>query len=98
MGISRYGLGNTLGDGKTVASSSNMSKITAAVEAGNVFCSTYIIEEGERLDHVAGNAYGNSSYWWVIAAASGIGWPLQVPPGTQLIIPLQLDEVMRYAI
>jgi nucleoid-associated protein YgaU len=95
MGISRYGLGNTLGDGKTVASSSNMSKITAAVEAGNVFCSTYIIEEGERLDHVAGNAYGNSSYWWVIAAASNIGWGLQVPPGTLLKIPTDLNKIIE---
>lgn len=95
MGISRYGLGNTLGDGKTVASSSNMSKITAAVEAGNVFCSTYILEEGERLDHVAGNAYGNSSYWWVIAAASNIGWGLQVPPGTLLKIPTDLNKIIE---
>ena len=61
----------------------------------NVFCSTYIIEEGERLDHVAGNAYGNSSYWWVIAAASNIGWGLQVPPGTLLKIPTDLNKIIE---
>ena len=94
MAISRYGLFNTLRNGKAIATSSKMSKITAAVESGAIICSTYIIEEGERLDTIAGSVYSNASYWWVIAAASNIGWGLQVPPGTLLKIPRDLDQVI----
>jgi nucleoid-associated protein YgaU len=83
-----------LGSGKAISSSDKMAKITAAVETGAINCSTYILEEGERLDHIAGSAYGDSSYWWVIAAASNIGWGLQVPPGTLLRIPTSIDTVL----
>jgi len=46
-----------------------------------------------RLDQLAGQIYGNGSYWWAIAAASDIGWGLQVPPGTRLLIP-DIEQVM----
>jgi len=36
---------------------------------------------------LAGIEYGNSTYWWIIAAASHIGWSLQVPEGTLIRIP-----------
>jgi len=49
--------------------------------------------EGDRLDTLAAQAYGSGIYWWIIAAASGIGWAPQVPPGTLLIIPTTLAEV-----
>jgi hypothetical protein len=31
--------------------------------------------------------YGDSRYWWVLAASSDIGWGLQIPPGTVIRIP-----------
>ena len=31
--------------------------------------------------------YKDSRFWWVLAAASDIGWGLQVPPGTIINIP-----------
>ena len=93
MGLSRYSFSGKLSDGKTIASSTSMSKINAAVLAGNVGCTVTILEESQRLDHLAGVAYGDSSYWWILSAASGIGWSLQVPPGTIIRIPTDLNEV-----
>jgi len=56
---------------------------------------TYIIGQyGDRLDLLAFKYYGDSSYWWIIAAASNIGWGLQVPPGTLIKIPRDLDKVI----
>ena len=94
MAISRYAFNQGQLSGKGIGTSDNMSKITAAVETGAIICSSYILEEGERLDTIAGRIYGDSKYWWIIAAASNIGWALQVPPGTMLRIPRELDQIM----
>ena len=51
------------------------------------------LREGERLDTISGVEYGDSRLWWVIAGASGIGWSLQVPPGTYILVPVNLMEV-----
>ena len=53
---------------------------------------TIVTTERDRLDTLAGDLYGSASYWWVLAAASGIGWGLQVPPNT-LINVLNIDDV-----
>lgn len=62
---------------------------------GEVPYTERILQDGERLDTVAGEVYGDSRYWWIIAAASRIGWGMQLPPGTILYVP-SLPAVMRY--
>jgi len=54
-----------------------------------------VTKGNKRLDHYAFEEYTNSSYWWIIAACSGIGWPLQVPNGIELRIPKDLEQVER---
>ena len=51
------------------------------------------LRESERLDILAGQEYGNTRLWWVIAAASDIGWGLQCPVGTYLRIPKDLGVI-----
>jgi nucleoid-associated protein YgaU len=52
----------------------------------------------ERLDTLADRFYGDSTLWWVIAAANGIGkGTLRVPRGIKLRIPnITSDEVITY--
>jgi hypothetical protein len=47
------------------------------------------VETGEenKLDLIASRYYNNESLWWVIAEASGIDDPFNVPVGTVLRIP-----------
>ncbi len=46
---------------------------------------------GDRLDLLAFDFYGDSSFWWVIASANALpGDSLVVEPGTQLRIPVDL--------
>jgi nucleoid-associated protein YgaU len=65
------------------------------VRDGTIAYSESVLQEGERLDTIAGKVYGDGRYWWVIAAASGIGWGIQVPPGTVIIIP-DINQVAEY--
>jgi len=54
-----------------------------------------LLQERQRLDTLAGQLWGDGSLWWVLAAASNIGWGLQVPPGTIIIIP-DMGDIVRY--
>ncbi len=68
--------------------------IRRATVSGLLDSTVAIIKEGERLDQIAARAYGDPGYWWVIAAASGIGWGMQVPPGVVVKIPTDISAVL----
>lgn len=95
MALYRYNSAPPLSFGKFTGTYENMAKIHYAVKAGRVTCKNHILKESERLDIIAGKVYKNSKLWWVIAAASGIGWALQVPPGTVISIPNDLDVISQ---
>ena len=47
----------------------------------------YVIsQEGDKLDNLAFQYYGDSKLWWYIASANKIN-TMNVPPGTSLRIP-----------
>jgi len=54
-----------------------------------------VFNEGDRLDYLAQKYYGNGLDWWIIAAASGIGWWLQINPGTIIVIPNDIKQIKR---
>jgi hypothetical protein len=45
------------------------------------------VEEGDRLDLIAHEEYGDTSQWRLIAAANGISNPRNLRPGSTLVIP-----------
>lgn len=69
------------------------SKIYRAVQNNKISSKTYVTSSGDRLDHIAFKEYGDGLNWWVIAAASGIGWWMQMPEGIVLKIPTDLNEI-----
>lgn len=89
--ISRHRSDSLIPNG--TGTSSAMRNIRDAVRQGSLSFSVVILKENQRLDHVAFSAYGDSRLWWVIAAASGIGWWLQVPPGTRLRVPTDISRI-----
>jgi len=96
MALSRYSFTKKgiKANGKRYTSISNAStRIFKAVETQQISYTVHVLEEGERLDYLAGIYYRDSSLWWVLAAASGIGYALQVPPGTVIRIPNSLGEI-----
>lgn len=93
----RYANTPKISAGKQYGTATAHNNIRRAVQRGEVGTREHVLKEGERLDAIAGRVYGNSRLWWIIAAASGIGWGLQVPPGTLLLIPTDLRQVSKYA-
>lgn len=67
--------------------------IHEAVSRGDIKVDIYVMQEGDRLDTLAGRFYGDGRLWWILAAASGIGWGLQVPPGTRLSVPTDIKRI-----
>jgi hypothetical protein len=93
MATTRYITSPILRNGKMFGTNKLARRIYLACESGALKCKISILSERQRLDHVAGIEYGEASLWWIIAAASGIGWGLQLPPGTSLRIPINPDDV-----
>lgn len=95
MARSRYENVTKIAGGRQYGTSQGHVNIRKSAETGALKVREYMIQEGERLDILAGRQYGDAKLWWVIAAASGVGWCLQVPPGTRILIPVDLGQVMR---
>ena len=87
MAFSRYSRAPRLDFGAQQGTSQAISVIRAAIKDGSLAVKTSVCRGAERLDTMAGSIYGDSRYWWVLAAASNIGWGLQVPAGTIILIP-----------
>jgi len=88
----RYGRAPILRAGKMLGTTNSTRIVREGVEDGRIrLKETRKLRGGERLDSIAGKEYGRSDYYWIIAAASKIGWSLQVPPGTEIKIPILED-------
>lgn len=58
----------------------------------------YYIETniGDRLDLLARDFYGDVTDWWIISNANNIPHDsLYVPPGTQLRIPTDINDIKK---
>lgn len=78
--------------GRELTSNIN-SRIYKAIHNNEISYKEYITTSGDRLDHIAFKEYNDAHKWWVIAAASGIGWWLQMSEGVVLYIPTDLEEI-----
>lgn len=93
--LRRYGRTGLMGQ-KRYATPEAVKFIRAGVKNGSVSTVEYVVSGSERLDTISAKKYGNSQLWWIIAAASNVGWALQVPPGTRLLIPNNLNQIAGY--
>lgn len=93
MVIRRYSRSPILGNGYQYGTSTSIRTIKRAVDAGTISVRIQTMKSEDRLDVIAGRFYGDARNWWIIAAASGIGWALQVTPGTRLVIPVDLSQI-----
>jgi nucleoid-associated protein YgaU len=97
MAMRRYARSPVLRGGAHYGTSQGSRAIRSAIDRGSIRFDVFVTSRGDRLDAIAGRVYGDARLWWIIAAASGVGWGLQVPPGTRLRIPRDLSEVSEVA-
>ena len=95
MALGRYDNVLKIAGGTKYSTTRGHVNIYQAAEARRISVKEHVMLEGERLDILAGREYGNARLWWIIAAASGIGWGMQVPPGTSILIPTDLSQISR---
>lgn len=94
MAFSRYTRDIRISLGTQLGTANSVLLLKNAIRDGLIPVVNQVIATGDdRLDTLAGNFYGDSRYWWVLAASSGIGWGLQVPSGT-IINVVKLDDVL----
>lgn len=93
MAFSRYSRDNFNVTGQGLSVSYAIAQVRSYIKSGALRPTRQIVAtQADRLDTLAGYIYGDARYWWILAAASDIGWGLQVPPGT-LINVLDLSVV-----
>jgi hypothetical protein len=94
MPIGRYTFVSRFNQGKGISNPRIGSLIFNGVRSGKIPSTILTLPRGTRLDQLASERYGSASYWWVIAAASGVGWGLQLPAGTVIRIPINLSDIL----
>jgi hypothetical protein len=88
MAFSRYTRDNINYSGLGLTLAGGIVELRRAMRAGIIpVQQRLLVTQADRLDTLAGTLYGDSRYWWVLAVASDIGWGMQVPPGTYIIVP-----------
>jgi hypothetical protein len=95
MATSRYLLTPKLDFNFQYGTSETVANIRNAIANGLISSEVIILKEIIRLDVLAGQYYGDGKYYWLIAAASNIGWSLQVPPNTRIVIP-NLQQTLQF--
>lgn len=90
--ISRYNRCPILNFGEQFGTSQAIQTIRAAVKDGRLKTREIVVNESQRLDTLAGSVYGDGRLWFILAAASNIGWALQCVPGTIVLVP-DLNDV-----
>ena len=95
MATGRYTRDARINLGQQLGTPESMLLLKNAFRTGMIPITKTIIATGDdRLDTLSGALYGDAKYWWVLAVASGIGWGLQIPPGTVVKVP-SLSDVLK---
>ena len=91
--MGRYKSDGVIKRGKSRGSPLMATKLRQAHAAKQIDSVQIVIGSATRLDHLAFQYMGDPSYWWAIAALSNIGWGLQLPPGTLVVIPTNIKQI-----
>lgn len=90
--MKRYKRDQRIGGG-LLQSAKSVAILRRARDFGLLSTRTLVLSQDQRLDHIAYKELGDPHAWWIIAALSDIGWGLQLPAGTILRLPTDLQVI-----
>lgn len=90
--MKRYKRDQRIGGG-LLQSAKSVAIIRRARDFGLLSTRTLVLSQDQRLDHIAFKELGDPHAWWIIAALSDIGWGMQLPAGTILRLPTDLQVI-----
>ena len=79
---------------KTQSRENTFNRYRTTIYQGSIFSNsdTYVIsQDGDRLDLLAHQFYGDASLWWYIAQANHLN-TMNIEPGTSLRIPASTES------
>ena len=88
MTTSRYNPTFILDPGKRSECAVRGMPTLRQIEVMQLDCFEVVFNEGDRIDLIAADHYGDSRLWWVVADlnADRFSDPLNIPPGTLIRI------------
>jgi len=93
--MGRYARTPVIDFGTQYGTSYAISAIRKNIANGNIRFDEIQLQENQRLDTLAGKYYGDGRLFWILAASSNVGWSLQVPAGTRILVP-NLTDCFRF--
>lgn len=91
--MNRYRSDRRIKGGQLLGTNASINKIKEGIRNKTLQYQLYKAKESERLDIIAAKFLGDSRLWWILAATSNIGWGLQLPPGTIIKIPVDINRI-----
>lgn len=65
------------------------------VDFSDIASEEFLIHDGDRLDIIAEQVYGNPTYWKFIALFNGIGYMFDIVPGQIIRMPYDIKQVIE---
>jgi len=90
--MKRYNRDQRIAGGK-LQTAKAVTRIRRARDFGLLQTRQVVLKSSQRLDHLAHEYLGNARLWWVLAALSDIGWGMQLPAGTIIIVPIDIGPI-----
>ena len=91
----RYSKDTKINLGTQLGTNVSIFLLRKSIKDGLIPIVSQVIATGDdRLDTLAGTLYGDARLWWVLAATSGIGWGMQIPPGTVVNV-VKMSDVQK---
>ena len=91
--MNRYRSDRRIRGGALLGTNASVNKIKNGIRNGTIKYKNYKAKESERLDVIASRFLGDGRLWWILAACSNIGWSLQIPAGTVIRIPVDINRI-----
>tara|TARA_A100001015_G_scaffold321613_1_gene453412 strand:+ start:853 stop:1137 length:285 start_codon:yes stop_codon:yes gene_type:complete len=89
----RYNLDRNIRGNKSKSTNQAATRLRSAAERGLISTRVIVLGQSHRLDLLAFKYLGTPTLWWAIAALSNIGWAMQLPPNTRLVVPTSREQI-----